>query len=279
MIHITKEGFKRFEWNPDLRQNVEEEFECMHALREGVILVEEGVTLGDIISFTYRDEFLRLFIGCYSSCDVAAFYEELQRGVKPLMHPTDLDLSLHPSEQRSLTGDPESVGTPLVTPATMPEQPGVPPAPRFIQEVPNAKGYGELRYCTVAMEVEVSQSAEYKIRKTLDLALDFHGRGEDGRKWSLDLAPLAEIAALPFRLEANASVQHLLEGSYEVEDGLRYTPSLLEVLDAVFFDISFHGSPAHKVGLSLDLERMVREIRDGTAKLVPMKLDQDETIQ
>ena len=27
-------------------------------------------------------------------------------------HPTDEDLALHPSEQQSLAGDPESVGTP-----------------------------------------------------------------------------------------------------------------------------------------------------------------------
>jgi hypothetical protein len=258
MIHITKDGFKRFEWNGDLRQELEEEFEALHALRDGVTEVEEGVTLGDIITFTYRDEFLRGFIGCYSSCDVSAFYEELQWGVKPLAVP--------------LSPSPEPV-----IPA--PESSSVPPAPRFIQEIAGPNDTGQLRYCTVAMEVEVSESKKYKISKTLDLSLDFHGRGDDERKWSLDLLPLAEIAALPFRLEANGCVQHLLEGSYEVEDGLRYTPSLLEVLDAIFFDISFHGSPTDKVGVSLDMERMVKEIRDGTAKLVPLKLDKDETIQ
>jgi hypothetical protein len=258
MIHITKNGFKRLEWNGDLREYMEKEFESALCLRDGVTEVEEGVTLGEIIAFTYRDEFLRGFIGCYSSCDVSAFYEELQWGVKPLAVPS----------------------SPPPEPATSaPEPSGLSPAPRFIQEVPNSQGYGELRYCTVAMEVEVSESKKYKISKTLDISLDFHGRGEDARKWSLDLAPLAEIAALPFRLEANACVQHLLEGSYEVEDGLRYTPSLLEVLDAIFFDISFHGSPAEKAGVSLDLERRVKEIRDGTAKLVPLKLEEDETIQ
>src|ERR1039458_4740622 len=30
----------------------------------------------------------------------------------PFRHPTDEDLSLHPSEQQSLAGDPESMGTP-----------------------------------------------------------------------------------------------------------------------------------------------------------------------
>ena len=32
---------------------------------------------------------------------------------RALLHPTDEDLSIHPSEQRSLAGGPESVGTPV----------------------------------------------------------------------------------------------------------------------------------------------------------------------
>ena len=31
----------------------------------------------------------------------------------PGIHPIDEDLSLHPSEQKSLAGDPESMGTPV----------------------------------------------------------------------------------------------------------------------------------------------------------------------
>ncbi len=35
------------------------------------------------------------------------------RGLKtPLFHPSDKDPSLHPNEQESLAGDPESPGTP-----------------------------------------------------------------------------------------------------------------------------------------------------------------------
>ncbi len=34
------------------------------------------------------------------------------RSQKRDLHPTDEDLSLHPIEQKSLAGDPESVGTP-----------------------------------------------------------------------------------------------------------------------------------------------------------------------
>jgi hypothetical protein len=34
-------------------------------------------------------------------------------GGPPFNHPNDEDLSLHPSEQKSLAGDPESLGTPM----------------------------------------------------------------------------------------------------------------------------------------------------------------------
>jgi hypothetical protein len=84
MIHITKSGFKCFEWNSNQRQYVEEAFDSIFRLRDGVTLIEDDVTLGDIITLTYKDEFLRGFIGAYSGCSVSAFYEELSRGVKPL---------------------------------------------------------------------------------------------------------------------------------------------------------------------------------------------------
>jgi hypothetical protein len=235
MIHITKDGFKRFEWDGDLQQDVEQEFDSILCLREGVTQIEEGVTLGEIITFTYQDEFLRGFIGCYSTCNVGAFYEELQRGVKPIAADE------------------------------------------------------EVQHCTVAMRVEISEPNKHKPAKVLDISLDFHGRGANDQHWGLDLSPLAEIAALPFRLEANAAIQRyvcapatwrrwrrllgLPERTLEVEDGLRYTPSLLEVLDGIFFDISFHGSPAARDARRLEVEKAAQEIRDGTAKLAPLKLD------
>ncbi len=39
-------------------------------------------------------------------------------------HPSDEDLSPHPSKQRPLPGDPESPGTPVATPAANDQPPG-----------------------------------------------------------------------------------------------------------------------------------------------------------
>jgi hypothetical protein len=223
VIHITKKGFQHLAWKTDQHQYVEEEFVSFNCLRESVTEVKEGVTLADIITFTARDEMLRLIVGAYSGCKVLDFYEELRQGVKPL--------------------SPDN----------------------------------ELKYCTVAMEVEIIESRKYKIDKELEATLGFYGCGDEKKTWALDLAPLTEIAALPFRLEANATVASMQEGSYEAERDLKYMPNLLELLDAIFFDISFHGSPAEKADRLNTLKEEVKSINDGTAKLVPLNLDDEET--
>jgi hypothetical protein len=223
MIHITKAGFKRFEWNGDLRMDVEEEFESIRCLRQGVTLVEAGVTLGDIIAFTYRDDILRGFMGFYSGCRVSAFYNELQLGVDP----------------------------------------------------PD----GEVKYVTAAMRVEVMESAKHDVSKTIDVGLDLYGRGDGEERWALDLSTMREIGGLPFRLENNATIERYLEDGFVRQEGLEYCPSLLEVLDAIFYDISFHGSPAHRDEQKEEIMRRAQEVMDGTAKLVPFELDDEETIQ
>jgi len=211
VIHITKKGFELWEWDGGLCKDVEKEFVSFDCLREGVTEVEEGVTLEDIITFTARDEMLRLIVGAYSGCRVMDFYDDLKQGVKPL--------------------DPDE----------------------------------DLKYCTVAMEVEIVESRKYKLDKELEATLGFYGCGDDKKMWILDLAPLAKIAALPFRLELNATVSFMQEGSYQAETDLKYVPNLLELLDAIFFDLSLHGSAAEKAVQLRTLKEEVKSIEDGTA--------------
>jgi hypothetical protein len=209
VIHITKKGFKYLEWDIDRRQYVEKAFEPFDCLRAGVTEVEDGVTLEDILTFTARDEILRIIIGAYSGCMVMDFYDELKQGVKPL--------------------DPDE----------------------------------DLKYCTVAMEVEIVESRKYKLAKEVEATLGFYGRGNDKKLWQLDLAPLAKIAALPFRFEPNATVSFMQEGSYQAETDLKYVPNLLELLDAIFFDLSLHGSSAEKAAHLDTLKEEIKAINAG----------------
>jgi len=209
MIHITKSGFKCFEWDSTLRRNVEEtNMRWAAHLRDCVVLVEEGVTLEDVITFTAAEGYIRLFVGMYTGCDILGLYGELKNGVKPL----DLE--------------------------------------------------DKIKYCTVSWAAEIWPGSSVEPTKELQVVYDFHGCGEGNQQWALDLTPLAEIAALPFRLEANASVQRLDEEPYETIRGLAYTPSLLELLDAIFWDISFHGDEAEKMARREMIVKQVREIKD-----------------
>jgi hypothetical protein len=222
MIHITKSGFRCLEWNSALRRDVQ----CIGALvidhlRDAVTLVEDGVTLGDILTFVAKDEFLPFFIGSYSGCNVLDIYHEIEDGVKPLV------------------------------------------------------AEDEVKYCTVAMQVEVWPVSKAGSHKEINITLDFHGRGNDERQYGLDLSPLAEIAALPFRLESNASLQRFNKDSDEMDADLEFTPNLLEVLDAIFFDLSFHGSSAEKAERLDGLQQQLQSIKDGTATLVPLDFGEE----
>jgi hypothetical protein len=222
MIHITKSGFQCLDWDPELHKDVQLlDAVLVKCLRDAVTLVEEDVTLGDILAFVAKDELLRLFIGIYSTCDVLGMYQEVKDGVKPLVPENDI------------------------------------------------------KYCTVAMDVEVRPDHKCKTHKRIETDLDFYGCGNDGKAYGLDLTSLAEIAALPFRLESNAILWHRGKDSDEREEGLEFTPTLLEILDTIFFDLSFYGSSTEKADVVETLQQQVKSIEDGTATLVPLDLGEE----
>jgi hypothetical protein len=218
VIHITKTGFKCMEWNADLQDDVEEEFDPLQALRDEVE-IEEGVTLGDIITFTHNDGFLRNFFGGYSTCNIRGYYNELQLGVDPP---------------------------------------------------------GDLKYITAAMQVEVIESPKHQVKKCLQMGMNVYGRDSTETHFGIDFCSMREIGGLPFRIEPNASLTISRKGEHEYEAGFEYTPSFLEVLDAIFYEISFIGSSVDKAELKDKLQGMAKQIEDGTATLVRLSLDEED---
>lgn len=111
-----------------------------------------------------------------------------------------------------------------------------------------------------------------------DLHTGFHGIGKEtideltGQKYterySVSCTPLYEIANLPVKLNKEFKVYKdfkdvVLEGEHD------YT--LLEVLDAIYDDISFYGSPAESQQFLEDLKADVEEIKSGKVPLIPMQ--------
>lgn len=86
-IYITKTGFRLTVWDGEIRQYVDKPIRSiLHHLREGCI-IEDGVTLGQIIEHVGSNNVLAAIVGEMAWADVAAFRAEV---VKPCAEPSDL---------------------------------------------------------------------------------------------------------------------------------------------------------------------------------------------
>ena len=101
-----------------------------------------------------------------------------QGGFKPVLHSTDKDPSLHPSEQRSLAGDPESAGTPVLglseAPAALPGQWGTvfdqPEPDKLLELTVIVPARNEEDCLAACLESLVSQSEElFKLGREWEL--------------------------------------------------------------------------------------------------------------
>lgn len=91
---------------------------------------------------------------------------------------------------------------------------------------------------------------------------------EDGTElicYGIGFTPASEMVHLEVRLNPKCSIQK----DYKEVDTTEAWYSLLEVLDAVYWEISFYGNPEDRDQKGAELQEMVKEIKDGTAKTVP----------
>lgn len=136
----------------------------------------------------------------------------------------------------------------------------------------------DVQYAVVSAHIDISEAFR-SLPNRIQISTDFHGRGNDEKTWSLDLSPIEDIALLPVRLDKKAIISKFENGNFERDETRHYTLSLLDVLDAIFYDISFHGSPGEdrKKEIMDNLKQAMEEIENGTATLVPFPFDESET--
>ena len=106
--------------------------------------------------------------------------------------------------------------------------------------------------------------------------LHFTGIGEDGVHYSISCTPMNELANVPVRLSNTCTFDKDFERLFE--QPCEYCFSLLDVLDAIYFDISFHGSPSQNKEFIQGLKGMVDEINEHPEQLIEMKFDEDGEI-
>jgi hypothetical protein len=167
------------------------------------------------------------------------------------------------------------------------------PVDKFAQAVLDARAAGatvpsDVDFCGVSMSVEIDHRLPNRYKDLanheLTVSCDFHGIKVGGAdNYGLSLSSVQEVCQLPFRLEDRSLVCETDQrtGSYQMRrtEDLHYCPSLLELLDAILFEISFHGSPEETAVVRDDLMGMMKEIEAGTAKTRPWRELRDELEQ
>jgi hypothetical protein len=113
--------------------------------------------------------------------------------------------------------------------------------------------------------VVVSPFADFHGNTFDGVYMHFSGLGANGTHFGISCTAMNELAHLPVCIEKTIHFNKDYEKMLDAE----YTPSLLEFLDAIYWDISFHGGPKENAEFIADLKQTMKEIETGTAKLTP----------
>jgi hypothetical protein len=122
-------------------------------------------------------------------------------------------------------------------------------------------------------------------RVSLDLNYDFHGLGPcdeeilehytksggtppEEQNYSVSYTPLNEIIGLPLGLNPEMEIREWVSDTRENKLHLKcqFPFKLLDILDAVYWDISFHGGPEDNKAFLEEMKGRMEEIDAGTAK-------------
>jgi len=100
------------------------------------------------------------------------------------------------------------------------------------------------------------------------VATDLTGYDEKGDRWSISYSPMQQIAHLPVSIDEKFVTRRNYKEDVFVSTR---TFSVLEFLDAIYWDISFHGGPEDNEKFLLDMQQQVKDIREGNVELVPLE--------
>lgn len=243
-VRLGKTGIIAFEWDGDKQENIPyTPVEAIMNLRSRCEL-EDGVTLGDIFKAVDADPKLMEFIAHYSWCGpIKEFHEEAK---------------LPRPEVKEATDFVKDENSGMMVPANEGESDPI-------------------------VELTVESYAEFhKNYKDKNgppsfegVWWHFGGTGKSGTNYSVSYTPMNEIAHVPVIIKP---LVHFNKDFLPMESlpPAEITISLLDFLDAIYFDISFHGGPKDNRAFVEELKGMMEEIDNGTAKLVPFEFHDEE---
>lgn len=128
----------------------------------------------------------------------------------------------------------------------------------------------DLKYLEIYWTADLSK---YKNETSFDISAGFHGVGEKSNKFSMSYSPVNEYAHLPLKLDKKIELFEPFQKDKEpnklFEAEKEFT--LLEVLNAIYWDISFMGGPKENKEFLEEMKRRSEEIRNGTVELIPLE--------
>jgi hypothetical protein len=101
-------------------------------------------------------------------------------------------------------------------------------------------------------------------------SFDATGIGIDGERYALDFSPINSLKHLPIVVSDEFEIRKLYQNPQEppLFKGKK-SLCLMDVIWALLWEISFHGTPENRDEQAKELKRRVEEIDNGTEKLIP----------
>lgn len=244
-VEICADGLFVHKWNSKKREYIRRRAKKLNVISHlrSVCEIAPGTTLGQIFAVVGKYKLLKLVISQYSWCRaIEEFHAQAQ---EPMRKEEDHDKMTH----LEIYWHVETEG--------------------FTEKIKHPGGLRE-RIKTVAYEVSP----------------DFHGigpckEGEDHRGngleyYSVSYSPMYDLADLPVVLKKEFDVytpwvpgQQPKEQEKVLTSKREFT--LLEVLDSIYWDISFMGGPADNKAFIEDMNERVEEIKSGDIPMIPLE--------
>lgn len=107
--------------------------------------------------------------------------------------------------------------------------------------------------------------------------MSFHGIGkpyEYGQtNYGIGFSPVHELAPLPVKINKEFIIGETLKEKpfFQEKYKANAKPTLFQIIYGIFWELSFHGGPESRNAMFSELTRRVKEVEDGTAKLIPME--------
>lgn len=99
----------------------------------------------------------------------------------------------------------------------------------------------------------------------------FGGKGEKDTNFSVSYTPMYELVHLPLVIDS----QIRFSKNYALYFEAKCRCNLLELLDAIYWDISFMGGPEDNVNFLENIHGMVEDLKTGLATTKPFESDDD----